>query len=76
MSILFEPTQIGRYTVRNRIFMAPMSRHCALEGGINPKSTGQYYSQRASAGLIMAESTRINNWSGGINCPGIYAMNR
>ena len=72
MSILFEPTQIGRYTVRNRIFMAPMSRYRALEGGVNPKTTAEYYSQRASAGLIMAESTRINDWSGGINCPGIH----
>lgn len=73
MSILFEPTQIGRYTVRNRIFMAPMSRYRALSGGINPSSTAKYYSQRASAGLIVAESTMINDWSGGINSPGIYS---
>ncbi|MDO6558945.1 alkene reductase [Paraglaciecola chathamensis] len=72
MSILFEPTQIGRYTVRNRIFMAPMSRYRASKDGINPSSTAEYYRQRASAGLIVAESTRINAWSGGINCPGIY----
>lgn len=72
MSILFEPTKIGRYTVRNRIFMAPMSRYRADENDINPEIAVEYYSQRSTAGLIMAESTTINNWAGGINCPGIY----
>ncbi|MFC3120152.1 alkene reductase [Agaribacter flavus] len=72
MSVLFEPRKVGRYATKNRIFMAPMSRYRALAGGINPPSTAEYYRQRASAGLIVAESTRVNNWSGGINCPGIY----
>lgn len=72
MSALFDPIKIGRYTARNRIFMAPMSRYRADENGINPEITTDYYRQRASAGLIVAESTRINDWSGGINCPGIY----
>lgn len=76
MSVLFEPTQIGRYTVKNRIFMAPMSRYRADHEGINPEITAEYYRQRASAGLIIAESTRINNWSGGINCPGIYTADQ
>lgn len=69
---LFTPVQIGRYTAKNRIFMAPMSRYRAEEGGINPEIAIDYYSQRATAGIIIAESTRINDWSGGINCPGIY----
>lgn len=72
ISGLFEPTQIGRYTVRNRIFMAPMSRYRSYDNGLVPEMTVEYYRQRASAGMIVAESTRINDWSGGINCPGIY----
>ncbi|WP_271783835.1 alkene reductase [Aquimarina algiphila] len=69
---LFESIKIGRYTAKNRIFMAPMSRYRALEGDINPEITTTYYAQRATAGLIVAESTKINKGSGGINCPGIY----
>ncbi|MGK0414434.1 MAG: N-ethylmaleimide reductase [Polaribacter sp.] len=72
ISPLFEPVKIGRYTAKNRIFMAPMSRYRAIENGINPETTAEYYRQRASSGLIIAESTRINDWSGGMNCPGIY----
>ncbi len=74
MSTLFTPTKIGRYTVRNRIFMAPMSRYRALKDGSNSDITTQYYSQRASAGLIIAESTQINNCAGGVNSPGIYTQ--
>lgn len=72
MEALFTPAKIGRYTTRNRIFMAPMSRYRSDEKGCNPDMTIDYYRQRASAGLIIAESTRINDWAGGINCPGIY----
>lgn len=72
MNTLFEPAKVGRYTTRNRIFMAPMSRYRSDEKGCNPEITIDYYRQRASAGLIIAESTRVNSWSGGINCPGIY----
>jgi len=76
MTILFEPTQIGRYTVRNRIFMAPMSRYRAHDNDINPDIAIEYYRQRASAGLIVAESTTVNDWAGGINCPGIYNVHQ
>ncbi len=69
---IFEPVKIGRYTAKNRIFMAPMSRYRAEKGGVNPDITIDYYTQRASAGVIIAESTQINEASGGINCPGIY----
>jgi len=69
---LFEPVRIGRYMAKNRIFMAPMSRYRALKDAVNPEITTDYYRQRATAGVIMAESTQINNGSGGINCPGIY----
>ncbi|RKR07983.1 N-ethylmaleimide reductase [Maribacter vaceletii] len=69
---IFEPVKIGKYIAKNKIFMAPMSRYRAQEGGINPDITIEYYKQRASAGLIVAESTQINDGAGGIDCPGIY----
>ena len=72
MTTLFDPVQIGRYTAKNRIFMAPMSRYRAPDAGKVPAMTVDYYRQRATAGLIIAESTRINDWSGAINCPGIH----
>lgn len=72
MSILFEPTRIGRYSIPNRILMAPMSRNRAGREGIIPGMTAEYYGQRASAGLIIAEATEINNWSGGMSAPGIF----
>ncbi len=73
---IFNPLKIGRYIAKNRIFMAPMSRYRAIEEGINPEMTIDYYRQRATAGVIMAESTQINKGSGGINCPGIYNENQ
>ncbi|MEM1051748.1 MAG: alkene reductase [Pseudomonadota bacterium] len=72
-SKLFEPTEIGRHVAKNRIFMAPMSRYRAPDRDIPPDLTQTYYRQRAGAGLIVAESTKINAWAGGTNCPGIYA---
>lgn len=54
MSNLFEPIKVGRYTAKNRIFMAPMSRYRSPERGIVPDFTAEYYSQRADAGLIIA----------------------
>lgn len=72
MTTLFEPVKIGRNTAKNRIFMAPMSRYRAPDAGKVPAMTVDYYRQRATAGLVIAESTRINDWSGAMNCPGIH----
>ncbi len=72
ISNLFEPVKIGRYNLPNRIFLAPVSRNRANRDGIQPSYAAEYYGQRASAGLIISESAAINNWSGGMNAPGIY----
>ena len=74
IATLFEAVQIGRYTAKNKIFMAPMSRYRADENAVNTDLAATYYRQRANAGLIIGESTRVNDWSGGINCPGIYTQ--
>ncbi len=55
MQHLFQPLQVGTSTLRNRIVMAPMTRSRANDIGIPSDSVAVYYSQRASAGLIISE---------------------
>ena len=50
---LFSPIQLGRYPLPNRIVMAPMTRLRAV-GSIPSPLMAEYYAQRASAGLIIA----------------------
>lgn len=55
MSLLFEPLQLGRLELRNRVVMAPMTRSRA---GVDDEPTDmvvEYYRQRAGAGLIVTE---------------------
>jgi N-ethylmaleimide reductase len=54
---LFSPGRIGGLELRNRIMMAPMTRSRALAGGIPSELAIEYYTQRASAGLILSEGT-------------------
>ncbi|WP_420711000.1 alkene reductase [Streptomyces sp. NRRL F-2580] len=42
-------------TLSNRIALAPMTRSRAAEGGIATALVAEYYTQRASAGLIISE---------------------
>ena len=55
MSPLFTPVQVGRYTLGNRMVMAPMTRSRADEAGVPSELTVTYYAQRATAGLIISE---------------------
>ena len=69
---LFDPIRVGRYTMRNRVVMAAMTRNRSpneIPGDLNV----EYYAQRASAGLIVAESTAISEQGlGWRESPGIY----
>ncbi|ODG98307.1 alkene reductase [Nostoc sp. KVJ20] len=70
---LFTPVQLGPYTLPNRIVMAPMTRLRAI-ASIPNSLMATYYTQRASAGLIVTECTMVSPLSlGYINCPGIYS---
>ncbi len=72
MSTLFDPCQAGVLTLRNRIAMAPMTRARNPDGVAN-ELTALYYSQRASAGLIITEGTPISRSAEGfLAIPGIY----
>lgn len=59
---LFTPVQLGDYLLPNRIFMAPLTRARSLDGAVpNAELKATYYSQRASAGLIIAEATAVSS---------------
>jgi N-ethylmaleimide reductase len=51
---LFSPIQIGAIQLKNRMVMAPMTRSRANDDRSPNPLMAEYYSQRASAGLIIA----------------------
>lgn len=74
MSKLFDPVQLGAVALRNRIVMAPMTRTRACEGRVPNDLMRLYYSQRASAGLILSEATSVSPQGVGYpNTPGIWS---
>jgi len=75
MVTLFEPVQLGSLVLANRIFMAPLTRNRAHADGVPSELAATYYSQRASAGLIVTEATQISPMGKGyINTPGIHSV--
>ena len=74
-SPLFAPLRLGAIELANRIVMAPLTRNRAEgEGRIPSTLAPEYYGQRASAGLIVAEATQISPMGQGyMDTPGIYS---
>lgn len=74
MSILFSPLQVGSLLLPNRIVMAPLTRARAGKGRVPNALMAEYYTQRASAGLIISEATSIDPMGVGYaNTPGIWS---
>jgi N-ethylmaleimide reductase len=74
MNRLFETIQMGSLELRNRVFMAPLTRNRADAEGVPGELAATYYSQRASAGLIVTEATQISPMGKGyLNTPGIHS---
>jgi len=70
---LLTPLKVGRFQLRNRIVMAPLTRRRATDDHVPTEIMKIYYEQRASAGLIIAEAANISLQANGyMNCPGIY----
>ena len=67
--------QLGDILLRNRVVMSSLTRCRATNGELAPTDLhAEYYAQRASAGLILTESTWISERAVGfINIPGIYS---
>ncbi len=73
MSKTFTSVQVGRYTLPNRLVMAPMTRSRAQLDGSPGELAAEYYAQRASIGLIVTEGTQpSDDGQGYLTTPGIY----
>ena len=73
MPTLFDPIQIGDLTLKNRVFMAPLTRTRAIDARIPNALMAQYYRERASAGLIISEATSVTPQGVGYpDTPGIW----
>jgi N-ethylmaleimide reductase len=73
MKSLFEPTTLGGLTLQNRIVMAPLTRNRSDAMGVPKPFARDYYSQRASAGLIITEGTQTSfAGQGYCRTPGIH----
>ena len=71
---MFTPTQLGAIGIKNRLVMAPLTRMRAIAGDVPNPLAKTYYSQRASAGLIITEATQISALGMGYPAtPGIYS---
>jgi N-ethylmaleimide reductase len=76
-SKLFEPYKLGAVTLTNRTVMAPLTRNRALPGNVPNPLAIEYYSQRASAGLLVTEGTPVSQQGQGYqDVPGIYTKDQ
>ncbi len=70
---LFDPMSLGDLHLANRIVMAPLTRNRAGPGLVPGPFAAEYYAQRASAGLIIAEATQVSAQAQGYSdTPGCY----
>ena len=72
-SALMTPVTVGPFTLKNRVALAPMTRARSGPERIPNELMATYYTQRASAGLVITEATVVSaqgiGWS---DSPGIY----
>lgn len=75
MTLLFDKIQLGNMVLKNRIFMAPLTRMRSKQPGNIPyELNAKYYAQRATAGLIISEATQISQQGQGYpSTPGIHS---
>lgn len=72
---LFTPYTLGALTLSNRAVLAPLTRNRAGAGFVPSEFAATYYSQRASAGLLIAEATQVSQQGQGYqDTPGIYTQ--
>ncbi|MGI4838988.1 MAG: alkene reductase [Janthinobacterium lividum] len=74
MPSLFEPLNLGALTAPHRVFMAPLTRGRSSRTHVPSDLMIEYYTQRASAGLIITEATGISQQGlGWPYAPGIWS---
>src|SRR5574343_1291690 len=70
---LFQPFKLGDIQLANRMVMAPLTRNRAEAGNVPGPMTIEYYAQRASLGLIIAEATQVSAQAQGyVATPGLH----
>jgi N-ethylmaleimide reductase len=75
MTSLFDAIKLGTIEAPNRIIMAPLTRGRATRNHVPTPLMGEYYGQRASAGLIISEATGISQQGlGWPNAPGLWSQ--
>lgn len=71
--VLFSKLRVGAVELPNRVIMAPLTRCRAIDQRIPNPLMVEYYRQRATAGLILAEATAVDPMGVGYpNTPGIW----
>src|SRR3546814_14741071 len=74
MPTLFDPLKVGALQLPNRIIMAPLTRSRSGATRVPNALMAQYYSQRASAGLLISEATSVTPAGVGYeDTPGIWS---
>jgi N-ethylmaleimide reductase len=72
---LFQPIRYGAIAAPNRVVMAPLTRTRANSDDAVHALQAEYYSQRATAGLIISEATHISpQGKGYAGAPGIHSQ--
>ncbi|WP_348267389.1 alkene reductase [Edaphobacter paludis] len=75
MPSLLDPIQVGDLHLPNRVFMAPLTRLRGTQDHVPTPMMIEYYTQRASAGLIISEGTPVDPMGVGYaNVPGIWSQ--
>ncbi|HEY0294756.1 MAG TPA: alkene reductase [Bordetella sp.] len=76
MPTLFDPLVVGDLKLANRIVMAPLTRNRSPKA-VPQAITASYYSQRATAGLLITEATAISHQGQGYaDVPGLYGADQ
>lgn len=75
MNALLSPVTLGSLDLPNRVLMAPLTRCRAEPGHVPGALMAEYYAQRATAGLIIAEATMVLEGNSAFYAePGIYSQ--
>ena len=74
MPSLFDPVQMGDLSLPNRIVIVPLNPDRAVAGLKPSRPTVEYYRQRTSVGLSIAEASRISPMGRDyLDTPGIHS---
>lgn len=75
MAELNSTLQVGDFTIKNRLVLAPLTRARSGAQRIPNDLMVEYYQQRANAGLIITEATVISPKAAGYaNTPGLWSQ--